>query len=253
MDGSILLVDSGPITRLTLNRPEQHNALSTELGDQVIEAMTSAGRDISVKVIVLRGAGRSFCAGDDIKEGGDYHAPEIEAVGLERHPYFQLMSTIRRVPKPVIVQVQGYCLGSAMDLLLAADFAIAADDAQLGMVFGDRGIGPTGMVFLSRYVGLKQLNSLLFRKEFLSAGEALSLGLVTDVAPRAELDARIEALAQELLERGERYHGYFGLMKDAVNRMVLPNLEDDIRMSTLMTRLSDLYKLTQRRATPDRE
>ena len=241
MSDNELLIDAGRITRLTLNRPERHNALSTSLGDQVIAAVESAGRDPGVKAIVLAGAGRSFCSGDDVTDGG-YHDAEIEAVALERHPYFQLMRVIRRVPKPVIAQVHGYCLGSAMDLLLASDFAVAAEDAQLGMLFGARGIGPTGMVFLSRYVGLKQLNDLLFSNELMSGRDAERLGLVTDAVPADELEEATNALAERVAEMGEQSYNYFGLMKDAINRMVFPTLEDDIRMSTLMTRLSDHYK-----------
>lgn len=241
MSDDELLIDAGRITRLTLNRPERHNALSTHLGDQLIAAFESAGRDPSVKAIILSGAGRSFCSGDDVTDGG-YHDAEIEAVSLERHPYFQLMRVIRRVPKPVIVQVHGYCLGSAMDLLLASDFAVAAEDAQLGMLFGARGIGPTGMVFLSRYVGLKQLNDLLFSAELMSGSDARRLGLVTDSVPADELEETTNALAERVAEMGEQSYNYFGLMKDAINRMVFPTLEDDIRMSTLMTRLGDHYK-----------
>ena len=241
MTESELLIDEGPITRLTLNRPESLNALSQSLGDRLIDALEEASRDTAVKAIILKGAGRAFCAGDDVTERG-YHDAEIEVSSIERHPYFQLMRVIRRIPKPVIVQVHGYCLGSAMDLLLAADFAVAAEDAQLGMVFGSRGIGPTGMVFLSRYLGLKQLNEVLFRAEPMSGIEAHELGLVTEVAPPDELEQRTEALAQRLVEYGERSYAYFGLMKDSINRMVFPTLEDDIRMSTLMTRLSDHYK-----------
>jgi len=191
--------------------------------------------------VILRGAGPSFCSGDDPNDRG-YHDPEIEAMALERHPYFHLERVIRRVPKPVIAQVHGYCLGSAMDLLLASDFAVAAEDAQLGMRFGAHGI-PLGMVFLSRYLGLKQLNEVLFRPEPMSGVEAHRLGLVTEVVPRAELEPRTEALAARLAQPGERFHNYFGLMKDSINRMVFPTLEDDIRMSTLMTRLADLYRL----------
>ena len=111
MSDGELLIDEGPITRLTLNRPERHNALSVNLGDQVMDALYAAGQDTTVKAVILKGAARSFCTGDDGRADKGYHDPAIEAVSLERHPYFQLMSMIRRVPKPVIAQVHGYCLG----------------------------------------------------------------------------------------------------------------------------------------------
>ena len=162
MAEDVLLVDPGPITRLTLNRPRAHNAIDTDLGDRLLAALLTVGRNPEVKVIILRGSGRSFCSGDDRNEGPLYHNDDIEAVGLEAHGYYQLMKAIRRVPQAVIAQVHGYCLGSGMDLLLAADFAVADPEAQLGMVFGARGI-MGGSVFLPRYVGLKQANRLLLR------------------------------------------------------------------------------------------
>jgi 2-(1,2-epoxy-1,2-dihydrophenyl)acetyl-CoA isomerase len=243
MAEDVLLVDSGPITRFTLNRPRAHNAIDTELGDRLHAALLTAGRDPEVKVIILRGNGRSFCSGDDRNEATRYHNDDIEAVGLEAHGYYQLMKAIRRVPQAVIAQVHGYCLGSGMDLLLAADFAVADAEARLGMVFGARGI-MGGSVFLPRYVGLKHANRLLFDPEFMSAEQALELGLLTAVARPGELETEVEALAERLASGAAQHYAYFGLVKETINRALFPTLEDDVRMQTLMTRLGDFYRLT---------
>src|SRR5215211_7622984 len=195
----ILLVEPGPITSITLNRPERHNALNTAMGDKLMEALTTAGRSPDVKVVVLRGAGPSFCSGDDRTEGGSgriddfpwenpYHSPHVEPFGVHRHGYFQLMGLIRRIPQPVIAQVHGFCMGSAVDLMLAADFAIADRDAKIQLLFGARGIGPAGTVFLPRYVGLKRTMQLLFDSEYLSAQDARDLGLITAVADADQID-----------------------------------------------------------------
>jgi enoyl-CoA hydratase/carnithine racemase len=250
----ILLLEPGPITWITLNRPERHNALNTAMGDRLVEALTTAGRSPDVKVVVLRGAGPSFCSGDDRTEGAGgriadfpwdnpYHSPHVEPFGVHRHGYFQLMGLIRRIPQPVIAQVHGYCMGSAVDLMLAADFAVADRDAKIRLVFGDRGIGPAGTVFLPRYVGLKRTMQLLFDSEFLSAEDAHALGLITAIAETDEIDREVRALAERMLTLGQRTYGYFGLVKEAVNRAIFSSLDEDVRMQVLMTRLSDFFRL----------
>lgn len=262
MSDSTIIVDSGPITRITLNRPERHNAINTAMGDELVRALTATGRSPEVKVIVLKGAGRSFCSGDDRTEGAGgripdfpwqnpYHSEHVEPFGVMRHGYFQLMSLIRRIPQPVIAQVHGYCMGSGVDLLLAADFAIADANAQIQLVFGSRAIGPAGTTFLPKYVGLKRTMKLLFAEEFLSASDAEELGLITKAADADALEQEVDALAARLLEIGRQAYGYFGMLKETVNRALFPTLDEDVRMQILATRLSDFYRLSHPGSAPD--
>ena len=136
---------------------------------------------------ILAGKGRSFCSGDDVSEGGDaripdypwqnpYHAPHIAAFNLERHPYFRLQSLLRRIPQMVIAQVQGYCMGSGFDLMLASDYAIADPDARLRMVIG-------ATAFLPKYVGLKHATRLIMDDGFISAEEAAEPGTWSRASP----------------------------------------------------------------------
>jgi 2-(1,2-epoxy-1,2-dihydrophenyl)acetyl-CoA isomerase len=238
-----VLVEPGVITRITLNRPERHNALDTEGGDVIVDAIRVAGRDPSVKVIILKGNGPSFSSGDDRSEGAAYHNPEIEAIGLVRHPYFQLVSLIRQVPKAVIAQVHGYCLAAGMDVMLACDFAYADPDAKFGMLFGHMGL-PCGAVFLPKYLGLKRANRLLFFHEHVSAQEAYELGLITKVAEPGRLKEEVEALAEQIVGEQSRRYAHFGLLKESVNRALFSTLEEDVRQQALMTRLQDFYNLT---------
>jgi 2-(1,2-epoxy-1,2-dihydrophenyl)acetyl-CoA isomerase len=225
------------------------------MGDELVQTLTTTGRSPSVKVIILKGAGRSFSAGDDRTEGATgkipdfpwenpYHSPHVEPLGVMRHGYFQLMGLIRRLPQMVIAQVHGYCIGSAVDITLAADFAIADPEARIQLVFGARGIGPAGTVFLPKYVGLKKTMQLLFDPGFLSAHEAAELGLITSVAEAGRLDDEVDALAERLRGLGETYYGYFGMVKEAVNRTAFPTLDEDVRTQILATRLSDMYRLS---------
>jgi 2-(1,2-epoxy-1,2-dihydrophenyl)acetyl-CoA isomerase len=255
-----VLVDEGPITTITMNRPERHNAINTEAGDELVDAFTRAGRSPAVKVIVLSGAGRSFCSGDDRSEGAGgqipdfpwknpYHSPDIEPFAVYRHGYFQLLSIIRRVPQLVIARIQGYCVGSGIDLMLAADFAIADREARIQPIFGARGIGPAGTVYLPKYVGLKRSMDLLFNPKPISGVDAEQLGLVTKAVELDELDREVDALAQRLLATGEQYYGYFGSVKEAVNRSIFPALDEDVRAQVLSTRLSDFFRFTHPAAT----
>lgn len=241
-----LIVEDGPVTRLTINRPERHNAINTEVGDAMIEVINRVGRDPAVQVLVLAGEGRSFCSGDDVSEGGDgsipdypwknpYHAPHIAAFNLERHPYFRMQSLLRRIPQIVIAQVQGYCMGSGFDLMLASDYAIADPDAKLRMVI-------PATAFLPKYVGLKQATRLILDDRFISGTEAAELGLVTSVAKPGKLREEVDELANRLAAMGQERHGYFGVLKESINRSLWPHLDDDLRMQLITHRMSDLYR-----------
>ena len=242
-----LIVQHGPITRLTINRPERHNAINTEVGDAMVEVVNRVGRDPSVQVLVLAGAGRSFCSGDDVTEGAEgriadydwrnpYHAPHIAAFNLERHPYFRLQTLLRRIPQAVIAAVQGYCMGSGFDLMLAADYAIADPESKLRMVIG-------ATAFLPKYVGLKHATRLILDDGFISAQEAAELGLITSVAAPGALTEEVDALAERLAALGAERHGYFGVIKESLNRSLFPALDDDLRMQLIGHRMSDLYRL----------
>lgn len=242
-----LIVQHGPITRLTINRPERHNAINTEVGDAMVEVVNRVGRDPAVQVLVLAGAGRSFCSGDDVTEGAEgripdydwrnpYHAPHIAAFNLERHPYFRLQTLLRRIPQAVIAAVQGYCMGSGFDLMLAADYAIADPESKLRMVIG-------ATAFLPKYVGLKHATRLILDDGFISAQEAAELGLITGVAAPGALTEEVDALAERLAALGAERHGYFGVIKESLNRSLFPALDDDLRMQLIGHRMSDLYRL----------
>ena len=241
-----LIVQDGPITRLTINRPERHNAINTEVGDAMVDVVNRVGRDPGVNVLVLGGAGRSFCSGDDVTEGGTgripdyswqnpYHAPHIAAFNLERHPYFRLQTLLRRTPQAVIAEVHGYCMGSGFDLMLASDFAIADPESQFRLVVG-------ATAFLPKYVGLKHAMRLLFDDQFTTVEQAAELGLITKVAAPGALTDEVNALAERLAAIGRERHGFIGVIKESVNRSIFAGIDDDLRMQLIGHRMSDLYR-----------
>jgi enoyl-CoA hydratase len=194
----MLTEDLGPVRRLTLNRPEALNALDHRVMDALEREIAAAGADDAVSVVILRGAGRAFCAGYDLAEdaaGGEldarawHHALKVDT---------DRMLSILDCPKPVIASVHSYCLAGGTDLMLACDLAVAADDAYFGYVDVRFGSGVVSM-FLPWVVGVRKAKELLFTGEDrVSAQEALRIGLVNRVVPRDELDDATLALAREI-------------------------------------------------------
>ena len=194
----LLTEDRGPVRRLTMNRPDALNALNAELTEAISVAIRAAGADDAVSVVILRGAGRAFCAGYDLNE--DATGGALDA----RHWYEDLQaSTVKMLeildcPKPVIASVQSYCLAGGTDLMLACDLAVAADDAYFGYVDVRFGSGVVSM-FLPWVVGMRAAKELLFTGEDrVPADEALRLGLVNRVVPRDRLDEATLELAEEI-------------------------------------------------------
>lgn len=199
MDEPVLLMeDLGPVRRLTMNRPGALNALNGELVGAMSTALDEAAADEGVRVLILRGAGRAFCAGYDLNE--DATAGELDA----RAWYDELRASTERMlefvehPKPVIASVHSYCLAGGTDLMLACDLAVASEDAYFGYVDVRFGSGVVSM-FLPWVVGVRAAKELLFTGEDrVPAAEAHRIGLVNRVVPREQLDDATLALAEEI-------------------------------------------------------
>jgi enoyl-CoA hydratase len=194
----VLSENLGPVRRLTLNRPQSLNALNAELMAALMAELDRAVADDTVRVVILRGAGRAFCAGYDLNEdasGGRLDAAQWRA---ELNHSTEQMLRIFDCPKPVIAQVHSYCLAGGTDLMLACDLAIAADDAFFGYVDVRFGSGVVSM-FLPWVVGVRAAKELLLTGEDrVSATGALRIGLVNRVVSRDDLDAVTLALAEEI-------------------------------------------------------
>jgi enoyl-CoA hydratase len=180
--------------RLTLNRPAKLNAISAELREDLVDAVAAATADERVRVIAIAGAGRAFCAGYDLSEAApptawawrDVLARDIEAT-----------LAIWSCPKPVIAQVHGYALAGGLELAMACDLIVAADDAQLGEPEIRFGSAPVTLL-MPFIVGQKKTRELLLTGDLISAAEAERIGLVNRVVPRGGLAGSVDALADRL-------------------------------------------------------
>jgi enoyl-CoA hydratase len=194
----LVIEDVGPVRRLTMNRPDALNALNHDLTVALSAAIRAAGDDDTVSVVILRGAGRAFCAGYDLNEDAD--EGELDARGWHAGLASAVddMLVVLDCPKPVIASVHSYCLAGGTDLMLACDLAVAADDAKFGYVDVRFGSGVVSMI-LPWVVGVRTAKEMLFTGEDrIPADEALRTGLVNRVVPRDSLDDATLALAQEI-------------------------------------------------------
>ena len=191
-------LDAGILT-LTLDRPEKRNALSSALIEELRAAVARAENDAAVRVVVLKGAGKDFCAGADLEEllaSADQDPAENEQSALKLG---HLFVTLRQLPKPVVAVVQGRALAGGCGLATACDFVLAADDAQFGYPEIQRGFVPAMvMAMLVRQVGEKCALDLTGTGRLLSAPEAQALGLVTRVVAAADLGPRTADLTAQL-------------------------------------------------------
>ncbi|HEX6401458.1 MAG TPA: enoyl-CoA hydratase-related protein [Actinomycetota bacterium] len=199
MDEPVLLSEElGAVRRLTMNRPAALNALDRELVDALGQALEDAAADDRVRVLILRGAGRAFCAGYDLKEDATGGVMDARSWYEELRHSTDEMLRILDHPKPVIASVHSYCLAGGTDLMLACDLAVAADDALFGYVDVRFGSGVVSM-FLPWVVGVRAAKELLFTgDDRVPAEEALRIGLVNRVVPRDRLDEATLELAEQI-------------------------------------------------------
>lgn len=202
MDGDQVLFDlSDRIGTITLNRPEKLNAFAGEMRQQLAEVVRQAAADDRVRVIVITGAGRAFCAGADIGYMQELLGREDwKSAGALVEAGRSVVSTIRAAPKPVIAAVNGPAAGGGANLALACDLRIASDRAAIGQTFNRIGLHPDwgGTYFLPRLVGPAKALELVFTAEMVPADEALRLGLFNRVVPHEQLEDEVRSWAEQL-------------------------------------------------------
>ena len=186
------------IRTLTLNRPEVFNSFNLDLGRAFQEALDAAASDAEVRCVVVTGAGKAFCAGQDLKEVTAPDAPDFYTVVEET--YNASIRRIRAMEKPVIAAVNGHCLGFGLTLATACDFVIASDQATFGFPEVRLGV-PTvqGAVRLPQRIGWQHAMELLLTGERIDAARALEIGLVWKVVAHDDLLAEAGRLAERLL------------------------------------------------------
>ena len=202
---TLKLEREGALTWVTLDRPERLNAMSGQLVTELRELFSGLPDDHETRVVVLRGPGRAFCAGLDLKEsaGGDQGVKSGVPAGLHaQRRISELVLMMRRAPQPIIACVQGAASGGGFALALGADVRIAGESARMNAAFIRIGLSACDVgvsYFLPRMVGASVAAELLLTGNFIDAARAEKLGLVSRVVPDGELESAARALAADIL------------------------------------------------------
>ena len=210
------------VATVTLDRPDALNSLTVPLKRELLVALTAAGRDRDVRVVVLTGAGRAFCAGQDLRERLE---PDAAPLAVEvRERYNPIVRTMVELEKPIIGAINGVAAGAGASLAFACDLRIAADTASFVLGFGRVGLVPdSGATWLlPRLIGASKAVELALTNEPLSAAEAERLGLVARAVPSDELLPAARDIAGRLADAAPRA---LALTKRALRRALETNLE----------------------------
>jgi 2-(1,2-epoxy-1,2-dihydrophenyl)acetyl-CoA isomerase len=190
------------VATLTLNRPDRLNALGDTLREDLLDAVTRTAADADVRVMMLTGAGKGFCAGGDVKamdEGrqAGRERPVLDKIAPSRD---RTLLAMRDAPQPIIAAINGAAAGAGMNLALACDLRIASTAAKFSQAFVKRGLHPDwgGTYFLPRVVGMAKACELIFTGDLIDAQEALRLGLVGRVVAPEELMPAADELARKI-------------------------------------------------------
>ena len=217
-NGTVLVTNEGGVRTITLNRPKVLNAFNLELSTALNRAIAEVAGDEAVRCVVITGAGRAFCAGQDLIELSESYRGDtpIELGQRLRDNYNPAFAGIRAMEKPVVASVNGVAAGAGCSLALVCDLRIAGDSASFIEAFINVGLVPdcTSTYMLPRLVGVSRAMELAFTGRKVEAAEALRIGLVNQVVPDGRLSAETMALAQRLAAQPTRA---IGLTKRALN------------------------------------
>jgi enoyl-CoA hydratase/carnithine racemase len=195
----IVEVGQNYMAEITLNRPEQLNALDSQMAEELYQALIELDANPKVRVVILKGAGKSFCVGIDVNELSNKTAIEYrEWIERMERP----LLAISKMKKPVIAQLHGVAAANGMGLVASADLVISADNARMGLTAINVGLNCVGPVIpVARCVGRKKALELLLYGNLISASEALALGLINKIVPKDELETQARHFADELAKK----------------------------------------------------
>jgi 2-(1,2-epoxy-1,2-dihydrophenyl)acetyl-CoA isomerase len=240
---TLLYTLENDVVWVTLNRPEQRNAMNAEMRDELIQVLTDARTNADIRSLVLTASGKGFCPGADLS-GPRGQGPSGPGASREvmKGSSQRLIRALWELEKPVVAAVNGVAAGLGSHLAFACDFVIAASDARFIEVFVRRGIAVDagGAFLLPRLIGLQKAKELVFFGDDLSADEALRIGLVSKVVPAQQLATTAREWA-ERLAKGPTFA--IGMSKRLLNRSLESSfdtaLEEEATAQALVTHSED--------------
>lgn len=222
------------IAMITLNRPERLNAVNPELIDHLVEALQRAGAD-EASAVILRGAGRSFCAGHDLKAHDS--AITAEQVRADVHQIQEVTRLVRRLGCPVIASVQGFALGAGCEIALCSDLVVAAESGTFGFPEVGVGLSVTGGIshVLPHAVGFAKAKELIMLGRRFGAQEAYGWGLVNDVVADEDLESATLSMARDLASKPRLA---LGVAKEVLDNGPGGSMESALLIEVLHARLA---------------
>ncbi|MEU9840599.1 enoyl-CoA hydratase-related protein [Actinomadura sp. NPDC048032] len=248
MSETVLYDVTDAVGTITLNRPDGMNSLTVEMKEALRAAVVRAAADPAVRAVVLTGAGRAFCAGQDLREHGDNLAAGRGLDDTVRKHYNPIVLAIAGMRKPVVAAVNGVAAGAGASLAFACDLVVASDRARFATAFTGIGLAPdSGMSWtLQRLVGRAKATELLLLGEPVKAQEALELGLVTRVVPADELAPASVELARRLASGPTVAYGAVKAALDhAATHDLASALEREAELQDECERTSDHHNATE--------
>jgi 2-(1,2-epoxy-1,2-dihydrophenyl)acetyl-CoA isomerase len=211
------------VATVTLNRPDVYNALNDEITFELQDVLKAAAKDDTVRVLVLTGAGKAFCAGQDLKASpADTKRSFMDSLHKRYNPIIRAM---RNLPKPIVCKLNGVAAGAGCSLALACDMIIASEEATLIEVFINIGLVPDSgsSYFLPRLVGSAKAFELCTMGSKVKASEALQLGMVNKVVPADQLDAATQSCAENFAKAPTKA---IGIIKKMLNKSGTSTLDE---------------------------
>ena len=237
----LVLYQAGRVATLTFNRPDARNALTPALLRDAGAALKEAADDAGVRVVLLGGAGGSFCAGADIKATPTASPSDVfETFRRIYEGYASFVLALRRLAKPVIAAVQGPAVGAGMSLALAADLMVAARSARFGQTFAKLGLGPDlgSFFFLPRAVGTARARELMLFGDLIDAAEGERLGFVNRVFDDDGFGDAAMAYASRLAEGAPLAHAVVKRVLERAHRTDLEGLLHEEALAQSLLRLT---------------
>jgi 2-(1,2-epoxy-1,2-dihydrophenyl)acetyl-CoA isomerase len=223
------------VATVTLDRPDVLNSFNRGMATELQLTLGALAKDPTVRAILLTGAGRAFCAGQDLTEAVPAEGPLPDLGDIVHAGYNPIVRLIRSIEKPVICAVNGVAAGAGANLALACDILIAAEEASFIQSFSKIGLIPDtgGTFFLPRLVGMHRATAMMFLGEKVGAVRAKELGLVHEVVPHSVLHDTAFGLARTLAAQATRG---FGLTKRALNRSLASDLDAQLELEEELQR-----------------
>ena len=235
-----------PVGKITLDRPEKYNSFVREMALALQNILNDCENDDSIRCILITGAGKAFCSGQDLKEATVPNGPEIEKIVREH--YNPIIKKIRQIEKPIIAAVNGVAAGAGANLALACDIIIATQSAKFIQAFCKIGLIPDsgGTYFLPRLIGLPKAAAIMMTGESVSTEKAEQMGMIYAFYADAEFESKSLELAKSISEMPTKGLGYTKkLLNHSFNNTLEEQLDLEAETQALSAKSEDHKEGTQ--------